>query len=99
MPLRTTALHIVNQGWAFDAAFQIFKPFLNDRMKERIFVHGSNMKSLHKHINPSHLPERYGGIHPDYQYQKWMDNLVKNEKIVKELRQLGYRFDTKDLHF
>lgn len=58
MPVRTAALHIVNQNWAFNAAYNIFKPFLNAAMKERLFIHGSDMTSLHKHISPDRLPKR-----------------------------------------
>lgn len=96
MPTRTTALHIVNQNWVFNAAFQIFKPFLSSRMREKIFVHGSDMSSLHKHIHPEHLPIRYGGCNPDYPYSLWIENLAKNEKVIKELEQLGYVLDSKE---
>jgi len=58
MPIRTSALHIVNQNWVFNAAFKIFKPFLNAAMREKLYIHGSDMTSLHKHINPEHLPKR-----------------------------------------
>jgi len=58
MPIRTAALHIVNQNWLFNAAFKIFKPFLNTTMRERLYIHGSDMTSLHKYINPENLPKR-----------------------------------------
>lgn len=97
MPVRTSAIHVVNQNWVFNTAFQIFKPFLNARMRERIFIHGSDMTSLHKHIHSEHLPKRYGGCHPDYPYHLWMENLNKNEKVIKELEQLGYVLEPKGL--
>jgi len=92
MPVRTSAIHIVNQNWAFNAAFNMFKPFLNPTMRERLFIHGSDMTSLHKHISPDHLPKRYGGVHDDYPYTLWLDNLIGNTKIYKDLEQLGYCF-------
>lgn len=93
MPVRTTAIHIVNNNWAFDMAYQMFKPFLNDRMRERIFIHGSDMSSLHKHINRENLPSKYGGEMPEFPYTKWMEHLAKNEKVMDELKRLGYTFD------
>ncbi|XP_044266469.1 clavesin-2-like [Tribolium madens] len=90
-PMRIHALHIVNQSYVFDVMYNIFKPFLNEAMKERIFFHGDNLESLHKHIDPKYLPERYGGIHPDYDYEHWVDSCRKNAKIVEELRALGYK--------
>lgn len=58
MPVRVSALHIINQGWVFETAFALFKPFLNERMREKIIIHGSDYKSLHKHISPERLPVR-----------------------------------------
>lgn len=93
MPVRTTAIHIVNQGWVFDTVFQMFKPLLNDRMRERLFFHGTDRASLHKHIDAEFLPERYGGTKPEYPYTYWLDHLCGNEKVVHELEQLGYVAD------
>lgn len=90
MPLRTDAIHIVNQGWAFDMVFKMFKPFLNEKMRSRIFFHGTNMTSLHNHIDKAHLPSRYGGYLKDFPYTSWTDNLKQNDKILRELQQLGY---------
>ena len=58
MPLRVSAIHILNQGWTFDAIFQMIKPFLNEKMRERVFMHGSDYSSLHKHINVDHLSQK-----------------------------------------
>lgn len=93
MPLRTEAIHIINQNWVFDTVFKIFKPFLNERMRRRIFIHGSNYESLHKHVDPGHLPELYGGTLPESSYMEWINNISKSDKIVKELEKLGYCFE------
>ncbi|XP_037024683.1 clavesin-1-like isoform X2 [Bradysia coprophila] len=90
MPIRTDTIHIVNQGWAFDMVFKMFKPFLNEKMRSRIFFHGTNMASLHNHIDKKHLPSKYGGYMDDYPYTTWMDNLKQNYTVVRELQQLGY---------
>lgn len=98
MPLRTDAIHIVNQGWAFDMVFKMFKPLLNEKMRSRIFFHGTNMTSLHKHIDKDHLPTKYGGYLDDFPYTAWMDNLTRDLKIVNELQQLGYALNVNDLN-
>lgn len=97
MPIRTTAIHILNQSWAFDAVFQMFKPFLNERMRKAIFFHGSNYKSLHQHIDVNRLPIKYGGVMPEYSYKPWIETLHKNPKVKRELEQLGYVVDRDDL--
>ncbi|KAH8333951.1 hypothetical protein KR059_004790, partial [Drosophila kikkawai] len=96
MPIRTSALHIVNQNWVFNAAFKIFKPFLNAAMREKLYIHGSDMSSLHKHIDPEHLPKRYGGLHEDYSYTLWLDMLKEQcstNGVQKDMEQLGFIFD------
>jgi CRAL/TRIO domain len=93
LPYRTTAIHIVNQGWIFNVAFAFFKPFLTDRMREKLFIHGSNYKSLHKHIDPERLPKRYGGVLEDYSYKPWIEHCKGNKSVIKELELHGYCVD------
>ncbi|KAJ8960655.1 hypothetical protein NQ314_006047 [Rhamnusium bicolor] len=95
-PIKIHALHIVNQPWIFDIVYNIFKPFLDERMKERIFFHGEDMESLHQHIDPKHLPERYGGIHQDYSYMDWIEYFENDPQILWELESLGYKDDKID---
>ncbi|XP_076764326.1 alpha-tocopherol transfer protein isoform X2 [Xylocopa sonorina] len=89
-PMKTYAIHILHQSWVFDVMFSVFKPLLDVRMQNKIFFHGGNMKSLHEHISPSHLPKKYGGTREELPYYKWIDSLSKVDQIVKEMRQLGY---------
>lgn len=93
MPIRTTAIHIVNNNWSFDMAWQVFKPFLNERMRKQVFIHGTDMTSLHEHIDKGHLPTKYGGDMPEFPYTSWMKTLAKNAKVQEELQTLGYQFD------
>ncbi|XP_050072387.1 uncharacterized protein LOC126560472 [Anopheles maculipalpis] len=93
MPLRTSQIHIVNQGWVFDTVFQIFKPLLTEKMRQRLFFHGTDRTSLHKYIDPEALPERYGGTNPEYPYTYWLEHLSRVEQVVDELQQLGYVSD------
>lgn len=88
--MKIHAMHIVNQSWVFDMIYNVFKPLISSRMKERLFFHGDNMESLQQHIDPKYLPERYGGVHPDYNYNDWMEFFKKSDIIKKELKSLGY---------
>lgn len=92
-PLRTHAVHVVNQSPFFKAGYSMVKPFMNKEIKKRIFFHGSDMASLHKHIDPKYLPERYGGIHPDYSYGGWVDYIQQNQNVLSELKDLGYTLE------
>ncbi|XP_050438045.1 alpha-tocopherol transfer protein [Adelges cooleyi] len=90
IPIKTYAIHILNESWVFDTVFNLFKPLLGRRYHEMLFFHGKNMESLHKHIDPKYLPTVYGGIRPSYPYQHWFINMKKNKRIVEEMESLGY---------
>lgn len=36
MPIRYKVMHIVNEGRFYDAIFQLCKPFLSKKMRERV---------------------------------------------------------------
>ncbi|KAI5634524.1 CRAL/TRIO domain-containing protein [Phthorimaea operculella] len=95
-PTRTHAIHIINHSWVFDKIYSVIKPLLNSQMRQRIFFH-SDLASLHKHIHPDHLPERYGGIWPDYPYTIWLDSLKKNYNVAKEILASGYKFRDEEI--
>ncbi|RLU19227.1 hypothetical protein DMN91_007784 [Ooceraea biroi] len=59
--LRIKNLHIVNQPYVFNMVFALFKPFLREKLKNRIIFHGTDRKSLHQYMSPKCLPACYGG--------------------------------------
>lgn len=89
-PMTISAIHILNQSWVFDAMFAVFKPFLDARMLSKIFFHGEDMKSLHRHIAPTHLPKKYGGTRNEVPYYKWIDSLSSSAQVIKEMKSVGY---------
>lgn len=95
-PTMTHAIHVINHSWVFDKIYAMFKPLLDSAMQSKIYFHGHDLTSLHKHVDPSHLPERYGGIWPDYSYTVWLESLKKNFKIAKEMISCGYKFKEED---
>ncbi|XP_011505212.1 PREDICTED: alpha-tocopherol transfer protein isoform X2 [Ceratosolen solmsi marchali] len=89
-PMTTHAIHILHQSWIFDTMFAVFKPLIDSRMNHKIFFHGDNMESLHRHIPPAYLPKKYGGTREELPYYRWIDSLGKDPRVVKEMRGLGY---------
>lgn len=89
-PMKTHAIHIINQSWIFDAIFAVFKPLLDSNMRNRIFFHGSNYESLHKHVSPEYLPKKYGGVRNELPYYKWFEALIKEPKIIEQMHKMGY---------
>lgn len=73
MPLRLKEVHFVKQPMIFNVVWKMFKPFIREKLKTRIFFHGNKMESLHTHVAASHLPADYGGQLPaiDYSGADW----------------------------
>lgn len=93
MPLRLKEVHVVKQPFLFNMVWQMFKPFVREKLKKRMFFHGTKMSSLHTHVAPSHLPKNYGGDLPeiDYTSADWYPTLIKYEDKIKEWNSYGYR--------
>ncbi|KAG8309705.1 hypothetical protein J6590_078500 [Homalodisca vitripennis] len=61
IPCRIKAIHIVNQPYIFNMLFSIFKPFLQEKLRNRIHFHGEDRASLLNHIDAKSVPTQYGG--------------------------------------
>ncbi|KAM0733758.1 Alpha-tocopherol transfer protein-like [Formica fusca] len=89
-PIKIHELHILHQSWIFDTIFAVFKPLIDTNMRNRIFFHGNDYKSLHKHVSPEYLPKIYGGIRNEMPYYKWIEALIRDPKIVDQMSKMGY---------
>ncbi|CAB3230631.1 unnamed protein product [Arctia plantaginis] len=65
VPIRVKAVHVINQPYIFNMLFAIFKPFMREKLRSRVYFHGTNMESLMKHVDPKVLRKRHGGLLPD----------------------------------
>ncbi|GBP06051.1 Alpha-tocopherol transfer protein-like [Eumeta japonica] len=78
IPLRIKGLYIVNQPYIFNMVFQLFKPFLQEKLRNRIVFMGTDRELLYKYISPKCLPENYGGTLslPVVTGQQWLELLL-----------------------
>jgi len=85
-PVRVKGLHFINSPMYINVVLNIFRRFMNEKLRERIFVHGSDMKSLHKFIPRSVLPEEYGGLEGTLTQLKdhWKIELEGAAQFLKE---------------
>ncbi|XP_065200308.1 alpha-tocopherol transfer protein-like [Planococcus citri] len=86
MPLRLKAVHIVKQSRMFNVAFAIFKPFMKEKLRKRIHLHGNNQTSLQNHIDPKYLPVQFGGmmnVSTDEGLTQWNFFCQYNERYIK----------------
>lgn len=54
-------IHIVNQPYVFNMVYQIFKPFMREKLKQRLHFHGTNFESLQKFVPKEALKPIFKG--------------------------------------
>uniref|UniRef100_A0AAT9H828 Alpha-tocopherol transfer protein n=1 Tax=Peronia verruculata TaxID=500109 RepID=A0AAT9H828_9EUPU len=89
-PARLRAVHIVNEPASFSNIFALFKPFLKQKLLDRIFFHGTKYSSLHEHIEAKLLPTEYGGGGPEITNTTWSDVILQCDKQFEEDSKYGF---------
>ncbi|XP_076084837.1 clavesin-2-like [Mytilus galloprovincialis] len=80
-PARFGAVHFVNQPWYIEAMFKLLKPFLKEKSRDRIHMHGINLGTLHNYIHKEVLPAELGGTLPPYNNLIWAKELIGDESF------------------
>ncbi|KAG1677098.1 Clavesin-2 [Nymphon striatum] len=88
-PARFAGIHFISQPWYVEAILTVIRPFLKEKAKSKIFVHGNNLTTLHNHISSDYLPAEFGGSGPPYNMQYWADQLIGNDE--------NFSFSDKDI--
>lgn len=93
MPMRLKALHVINQPKIFNMVFQLFKPFLKEKLRGRIYFHGNDIASFHKHMTPEVLPKHYSGTLeiPRIRGDQWYELLMMCDKEYEAINSYGYK--------
>ncbi|OXA57018.1 Alpha-tocopherol transfer protein-like [Folsomia candida] len=71
-PCRFQEFHLVNQPYIFHLVYSIVKPFLSEKIRDRIHVHGTDLNSLHRFLRPEILPEFLGGSNNNSWDADWL---------------------------
>lgn len=92
VPLRIKGIYIINQPKIFNVVFALFKPFLREKLRNRIIFLGSDRESLYKHISQECLPHCYGGTvdAPRVQGEQWYELLLKCDNEYNAINRYGY---------
>ncbi|KAH8024168.1 hypothetical protein HPB51_021789 [Rhipicephalus microplus] len=90
MPARLKAVHILNEPYAFDVLFSLAKPFIKQKMAERLKMHGANYEKLHEEIPPNILPKEYGGQGPQFDFDAFWRNVDAQEEVFASGNNFGY---------
>lgn len=80
-PARFKGVHFIGQPWYVEAALAIIKPFLKDKTKERIYVHGNNLSTLHDYVTTDILPAELGGERASYNPEEWLRKIMQCDKV------------------
>ncbi|XP_074604825.1 alpha-tocopherol transfer protein-like [Brevipalpus obovatus] len=65
MPIRIVNIHVVFENRLTDIAYSLFKPFLEEELRNKIVFHGRDLESLHRYVPSSCLPPIFGGTNED----------------------------------
>lgn len=90
-PTRQKGFHFINTPFGFDSVFNVFKGFINDKNKTKLYVHGSNLNSLYKEIPRKLMPTEYGGDAGTIEsiISSWEKRIVSYRDYYKEEEQFG----------
>lgn len=72
-----------------DIALTVIKPFLKDKTRERIKLHGANLSTLHDCIAKDILPPEFGGEGPSINPLDWYHTVLEssqNTELPKSYR-------------
>lgn len=78
-PAKFKGIHFINQPWYVEAALTCIKPFLKDKTRDRIHLHGNNLSTLHEHVAKDILPAEMGGEQACYNPQIWIDKITQSK--------------------
>ncbi|KAK2900967.1 hypothetical protein QQF64_014964 [Cirrhinus molitorella] len=87
-PLKVRGIHLINEPIFFRPVFAMIRPFLPDKIKQRIHMHGSSYaRSLCEDFPKDILPPEYGGTGPSINEvcQDWTEFIMQSEDYLHRL--------------
>ncbi|XP_035216672.1 clavesin-1-like isoform X3 [Stegodyphus dumicola] len=91
LPYRLKAIHVVNEPEIFHAIYNTVKHALPKKIRERVFMHGSNLEELHKYVSPEFLPEELGGSLGPIDNTEYFKYALTQEAVLEEMRNCGFK--------
>nr|CAD7431445.1 unnamed protein product [Timema monikensis] len=85
-PVKLKEVHVVNVSPLVDTIINFAKPFLKEKIRNRIFCHPDGFESLYKYIPQEILPSEYGGYAGpiDVIHREWVKKLDSYTEWFKE---------------
>ncbi|XP_044280408.1 alpha-tocopherol transfer protein [Varanus komodoensis] len=87
-PLKVRGIHLINEPLFFHPVFTLIKPFLSEKIKARIYMHGNNYtQSLQQHFPADILPEEYCGkaVSIEELCREWTDFITESADYLQSI--------------
>ncbi|XP_050546059.1 alpha-tocopherol transfer protein-like [Daktulosphaira vitifoliae] len=83
-PERVAQINIINPPKILSVALTLFKPFLKQKIRNRIVVH-RNLDSLIENVPLKYLPKEYGGEYPSLVelHEEWRTKLANHQEYFR----------------
>lgn len=86
-PAKFKGVHFVGQPWYVEASLAFIRPFLKEKTRERLILHGSNLTTLHEYVIKDILPTELGGETQSINPLDWVHTLLESSQISPKIRQ------------
>nr|WOJ45602.1 alpha tocopherol transfer protein [Cynoglossus semilaevis] len=87
-PLKVRGIHLVNEPIFFRPVFAMIRPFLPEKIKQRIHMHGADFHdTLSDFFSPDVLPPEYGGegLGIEEACGHWTNHLLQSERLLQQI--------------
>ncbi|XP_035659469.1 alpha-tocopherol transfer protein-like isoform X1 [Branchiostoma floridae] len=90
-PARIKGMHFVNESAFLDTVFAVIRPFMKEKLKQRIKMHGNVYESLHELTGTEVLPTELGGEGGPLEEmgKEWKEKLHSFEDAMVESNKFG----------
>lgn len=84
-PARFKAIHFLSAPLYVQATLALVKPFLDEKTRNKIYLHGNNLSTLHQHLPTDILPAELGGTGPAFNPGLWAEPVIHSAMKEAEL--------------
>ena len=84
-PIRVKGIHIIDQPAIFSVIWPIVSYFMKEKVKKRVFLHGSDIDSFLSHFDVNIIPENFGGQQQPMVMNAWVTALMGAETRLPHL--------------
>ncbi|XP_043274935.1 clavesin-2-like [Venturia canescens] len=84
-PARFKAVHFLSAPLYVQATLALVKPFLDEKTRHKIYLHGNNLSTLHEHLPTDILPAELGGTGPAFNPGLWAEPVIHSAMKEAEL--------------